>query len=336
MATEQSQPSPVLFFDTANAYQRSAAIKAAVELDIFTAIGEGRSTAQAIAERTGASERGVRILCDYLCVAGFLTKEQNGYRLTQDSAVFLDRNSPAYMGGSLEFLLSPMLMQGFENLTEAVRRGGTQHEGTIAPEHPIWVKFARGMAPMMSMPAQLMTALVPVEEGRKLKVLDIAAGHGMYGITFAQQNRGAEVVAVDWPNVLEVAKENAEKFGVHDRYSTLPGSAFEVEFGTGYDIVLITNFLHHFDTETCEKFLKKVHAALKDGGRAVTVEFVPEEDRVSPPTSAMFSLVMLAGTPQGDAYTFSEFEKMFKRAGFARNELRQLAPSPQQVIISYK
>lgn len=336
MAMQQPQPSPVLFFDTANAYQRSAALRAAIELDLFTAIGEGRSDPQAIAERCEASVRGVRILCDYLCVLGFLTKEHNRYRLTQDSAVLLDKNSPAYMGSAIDFLLAPMLMQGFENLTEAVRNGGTPHAGTIAPEHPIWVKFARGMAPMMSMPAQLTTALVPVEEGRKLKVLDIAAGHGMYGITLAQQNKNAEVVAVDWPNVLEVAKENAEKFGVLDRYTTRPGSAFEVEFGTDYDVVLITNFLHHFDAETNEKLLRKIHAALADGGRAVTVEFVPEEDRISPPTSAMFSLVMLAGTPRGDAYTFSEFEEMFKRAGFARNELHQLAPATQQVIISYK
>lgn len=337
MSAEQSQqPSPILFFDTVNAYQRSAAIKAAIELELFTAVGEGRTTPQAIAERSGASERGVRILCDYLSVLGFLRKEGGQYRLTQDSAVFLDKNSPAYMGGAIEFLLAPMLMQGFENLTEAVRHGGTPHEGTITPENPIWVRFARGMAAMMAMPAQLMSALVPVEEGRKLKVLDIAAGHGMYGITFAQAHKGAEVVAIDWPNVLEVAKENAAKFGVQDRYSTRPGSAFEVDFGTGYDVVLITNFLHHFDPETCEQLLRKVHAALGDGGRAVTVEFVPEEDRISPPVSAMFSLVMLAGTPHGDAYTFSQLEKMFKSAGFARNELHQLAPSPQQVIISYK
>lgn len=340
MSTEQQQqmPSPVLFFDTANAYQRSAAIKAAVELEVFTAIGEGNRTPQSIAERCKASERGIRILCDYLCVIGFLTKENGSYALTQDSAVFLDKRSPAYMGSALEFLLSPMLIQGFDNLTEAVRRGGTamQEDGTIAPEHPIWVKFARAMAPMMVMPAQLIAKLVNVDEGRKIKVLDIAAGHGMYGIAFAQQYPNVEIVAVDWANVLEVAKENAERAGLSDRYSTKPGSAFEVDFGTGYDIVLLTNFLHHFDVETCEKLLRKVHAALAEGGRAVTVEFVPNEDRVSPPVSAMFSLVMLSGTPQGDAYTFRELEQMFNHAGFSRSELHQLPPTPSQVIVSYK
>jgi cyclopropane fatty-acyl-phospholipid synthase-like methyltransferase len=252
--------------------------------------------------------------------------------------MFLDKNSQAYMGNAVEFLLSPMLTKGFDNLTEAVRQGGTvlPEEGTIAPEHPVWVHFARAMAPMMTMPAQLMAKLIEIDDGRKLKVLDIAAGHGMFGITVAQANPEAEIIAVDWPNVLEVAKENARKAGVSDRYGTIAGSAFEVDFGHHYDLVLLTNFLHHFDAETCVKLLKKVYAALSEHGRVVTVEFVPNEDRVSPPPSAMFSLVMLGSTPQGDAYTFKELEEMFNHAGFSRSEMHQIEPSPQQVIISYK
>jgi ubiquinone/menaquinone biosynthesis C-methylase UbiE len=252
--------------------------------------------------------------------------------------MFLDSNSPAYMGNAVRFLLSPMLTKGFDDLTEAVRQGGTAlpEEGTIAPEHPVWVDFARAMASMMTMPAQLMARQIEMDAGRKIKVLDIAAGHGMYGITVAQQNPEAEIVAVDWPNVLEVAKENAQKAGVGDRYGTIPGSAFEVDFGRNYDLILLTNFLHHFDIETCEKLLKKVYQALAEEGKAVTVEFVPNEDRISPPPSAMFSMVMLGSTPRGDAYTFREFEEMFSHAGFSRSELHQLPPTPQQLIISYK
>jgi precorrin-6B methylase 2 len=338
MSTEQPAPSPVLFFDTVNAYQRTAAIKAGIELEVFTNIGEGNRTSRSLAERCQATERGIRILCDYLTVAGFLIKKDGGYGLTPDSAIFLDKRSPAYMGGAIEFLLSPMLTKGFDNLTEAVRRGGTvlPEEGTITPEHPVWVQFARAMSPMMTMPAQLMSKLIETEPGRKIKVLDIAAGHGMFGITLAQHHTGAEVVAVDWPNVLEVATENAQKLGLAERYSTIPGSAFEVDFGSDYDFVLLTNFLHHFDPETCTQLLKKVYESLADGGRAVTVEFSPNEDRISPPPSAMFSLVMLGATPRGDAYTFRELEEMFKNAGFRKSEFHQLPPTPQQLIISYK
>jgi len=332
------QPSPQLFFQTVNSYQRTEALKAAIELRVFTAIGEGNETASDIAKRCDTSERGMRILCDFLCTIGFLNKDNQHYSLTVDSAVFLDGNSPAYLGGALEFLLSPELTYGFKNVAESVRKGGTvmPDEGTVTPENPIWVKFARAMAPMMAMPAQLIVKLVDEKADRKLKILDIAAGHGLYGIAFAKNNPQAEVTAVDWPNVLDVAKENAAAAGVSDRHSTMPGSAFDVDYGTGYDLVLLTNFLHHFDPPTNEKLLRKVHDALAEGGRAVTLEFVPNEDRISPPEAAGFSMMMLGSTPNGDAYTFAELEQMAANAGFARSELHPLPPTIEQVVISYR
>ena len=332
------QPSPQLFFQTINAHQRTEALKAAIELEVFTAIGEGNSTAADIAKRCQSAERGIRILCDYLTIMEMLTKQGDQYALTLDSSVFLDKRSPAYLGSATEFLCSPMLIEGFKHMTDAVRKGGTaiEGEGTIGPEHPIWVKFARGMAGMMSMPAQLMAKLVDPNADRKLKILDIAAGHGLFGISFAAQNKQAEVTALDWKPVLEVAKENAQKAGVAERYSTIEGSAFDVEFGSGYDLVLVTNFLHHFDPPTCETLMRKVRAALADGGRAVTLEFVPNDDRVTPPEVAGFSMVMLVGTPSGDAYTFRELEQMFANAGFSSSTIHELPPTFQQVVISEK
>jgi len=332
------QPSPQIFFQNLNAHQRTEALKAAIELEVFTAIAEGNTTAEAIAKRCDASERGTRILCDYLTIMEMLTKENGKYGLTLDSSVFLDKRSPSYVGGATEFLLSSTLVEGFRNLTEAVRKGGTSigNEGTVSPENPVWVKFARGMAGLMSMPAQLLAKLADPQADKKLRILDIAAGHGLFGIAFATHNKQAEVTALDWKAVLEVAKENAKTAGIEDRYKTIEGSAFDVDFGTGYDVILLTNFLHHFDPPTCEQLLKKVHNSLADGGRAVTLEFVPNEDRITPPDSAGFSLIMLSGTPSGDAYTFSEFEKMFTNAGFSSSTLHPLPPTFQQVVISTK
>ena len=104
--------------------------------------------------------------------------------------------------------------------------------------------------------------------------------------------------------MLEVAKENAREAEVSDRFTPRPGSAFDVDWGTGHAVVLLTNFLHHFDPKECETLLRRTRAALAPGGRAVVVEFVPDESRVSPPEAAVFSLTMLASTPAGDAYTF--------------------------------
>ena len=267
-----------------------------------------------------------------------LTKQDNQYGLTVDSATFLDKRSPAYLGGAVEFLASPTLLEGTKRMTEAVRKGGTamEEDGTVSEENPVWVKFARSMGALMFMPSQLIPKLVDPNADRKLKILDIAAGHGLFGIGFAKHNPQAEITAVDWKPVLEVAKENAEKAGVADRYNTMPGNAFDVDFGSGYDLVLLTNFLHHFDPPTNEKLLRKVHDALADGGRAVTLEFVPNDDRISPPDSASFSMQMLVGTPSGDAYTFAELERLFTNAGFSRSTIHPLPPTFQQVVISEK
>jgi 2-polyprenyl-3-methyl-5-hydroxy-6-metoxy-1,4-benzoquinol methylase len=187
---------------------------------------------------------------------------------------------------------------------------------------------------MMMMASQGMAEIVVGNERRTLKVLDIAAGHGLFGIAVLRANPKAEVTAVDWKNVLEVARENAKKFGVADRYKNLPGSIFDVDIGTGYDLILVPNFLHHFDEPTIALLLNKLHRALKPGGKVATLEFVPEEDRVSPAVPAAFALIMLAETPGGDAYTRAELEHMFDRAGFSRHEFHAMPPSPHSVLVS--
>ncbi|HET9960841.1 MAG TPA: methyltransferase [Nitrospiraceae bacterium] len=330
-------PTPELFFQTANAYQRSRALKAAVDLDLFTAVGLGHDSIDELAQRCGAASRGVRILADYLTIQGFLTKEGERYKLTPDSAVFLDRRSAAYMGSVLGFLHAPKFIAAFENLTEAVRRGGTVagEAGTVTPEHPLWVDFARSMIPMMAKPAEEIGMFVRQSQPGVKKVLDIAAGHGLFGIEIGTRCPEAEIVALDWPNVLNVAREFAQKAGIESRYRTIAGDAFQQDFGSGYDLILLTNFLHHFSTSTCESLLRKVHRALAPGGRVITLEFVPNEDRITPPPVAEFSLIMLATTPEGDAYTFREYERMFAAAGFARTELHPVAGAIEQVIISF-
>lgn len=335
---ESKEPSPAIVFETANAYQRSEALKSAVQLDLFTHIANGRRTPDEIADACDASARGVRILADYLVIAGLLRKAEGRYELTPDSQVFLVRTSPAYLGGTLEFLLTPQIRESFANLAQAVKRGGTamSDEGTVSHDNPVWVAFARAMGPMMMPQATMLVELAGGDRDKPLRVLDVAAGHGLFGIAFAQQFPNARINALDWANVLAVAAENAARAGVGDRLALLPGSAFEVDWGGPYDLVLLTNFLHHFDVPTCERLAAKAFDALAPGGRAITLEFVPEADRVSPPPAAGFALTMLATTAAGDAYTFAEYEQMFANAGFARSTFHPLPPTPQQAIVSFK
>jgi ubiquinone/menaquinone biosynthesis C-methylase UbiE len=242
------------------------------------------------------------------------------------------------MGSVLGFLHAPKFTEAFQNLTDAVRKGGTVagESGTVAPEHPLWVEFAKSMIPMMAKPAEEIALLVSQIEPGVNKVLDIAAGHGLFGIEIAKRCSGAQLVALDWPNVLTVAQDLARQAGIQDRYRTIAGDAFQQDFGTGYDLVLLTNFLHHFSPSTCETLLRKIHRCLAPGGRVITLEFVPNDDRVTPPPVAEFALIMLATTPDGDAYTLKEYEQMFRAAGFARTELLPVTGSIEQVLVSYK
>ncbi len=338
---QERQPSPELFLKAVMAYRDSAAIKGAVELDVFSALAQGVDTAAGLAEHCQADARGMRILCDYLCVLGLLEKAGSAYALTGDAALFLDRNSPAYMGDVVNFLLDPFFIRDIGDVARAVRKGGvvTSAEGSDVPGHPMWVTFARSMTGMNRKPAGLLADIICADLAdndarEQVKVLDIAAGSGIFGITLAQQHSQADVAAVDWPNVLEVALENAEQAGISQRYRTIPGSAFEVETGTGYQVILLCNFLHHFDAATCSTFLERMKAALADGGKVYTLEFVPNEDRISPPFAAGFDLHMLRQTPAGDTYTAAEYEDIFAAAGLAVSEATPLTGTAYTVIVA--
>jgi 2-polyprenyl-3-methyl-5-hydroxy-6-metoxy-1,4-benzoquinol methylase len=328
-------PSPALVFDTLFAYQRTAALRAAIELDLFRAIGEGPGDVASLAGRCSASERGVRILCDFLTVTGLLVKAEGRYANTATSAMFLDPRSPACVASTARFLGNPAIQEPFDRLAEIVRAGRTvlPGQGTVEPENPVWVEFAHSMAPMMAPMAAPLGAIALNGTQGPVTVLDIAAGHGLFGIEVAKQNPEARIVAVDWAAVLDVASANARRAGIQDRYETRPGSAFEVEYGGPYDVALLTNFLHHFDPPTCVRLLGKVRASLKPGGRVAALEFVPNEDRVSPPMSASFSLTMLATTAAGDAYTLSELTAMYREAGFGDITGHPVPTGPHTVVV---
>ena len=330
-----SAPNPEIVFSMVNSHHRTHALNTAIELDLFRAIGAGPGDLASLAQHCSASERGLRILCDFLVISGVLAKDGAHYRHTPASALFLDPASPACMATVAKFMMDPRMNDVYNHLGEIVRSGRTSlpGSGSVEPDNPVWVSFAENMAPMMAAAAPPVAALVLGQVAGPIRVLDIAAGHGLFGIAVARQNPEAHITAVDWPAVLNVAARNAQAAGVADRHTLLPGSAFDVDFGGPYDAVLLTNFLHHFDRATCVGLLKKIHAALRPGGIVATLEFVPDENRVTPPAPASFAFIMLATTASGDAYTFSEFTSMYTEAGFSNVTRNSIPNSPETVVL---
>jgi 2-polyprenyl-3-methyl-5-hydroxy-6-metoxy-1,4-benzoquinol methylase len=324
----------MLVFDTLQAHQRTSALRAGIELKLFTAIAAGARTPEELAPVCAASAKGLRVLCDFLTIIGFLTKDESGYGLTPDSELFLVEGSPAYMGGMASFLFHPFMEKGLGSMTGAVRKGGTvlPAEGSVSDDNPVWVEFARGMAPM-TLPSSEVVAQLTAGSG-PTKVLDIAAGHGMYGLTIARRNPAAEIHALDWKNVLAVAHENAVKFGVADRWHAIEGSAFAADYGSGYDAVLVTNFIHHFDVPTNIGLFEKMRTAMKPGAKMAIVEMAVNDDRVTPPGAGMFAMSMLTTTASGDAYSQREIESMCTRAGFHGVTHHSVPNTPQTVTIA--
>jgi 2-polyprenyl-3-methyl-5-hydroxy-6-metoxy-1,4-benzoquinol methylase len=324
----------MLVFETLQAYQQTSALRAGIELKLFTAIAAGARTPEALAPVCAASAKGLRVLCDFLTIIGFLTKDESGYALTPDSELFLVEGSPAYMGGMASFLFHPFLEKGLANVTDAVRKGGTilPAEGSVSEDNPVWVNFARGMAPL-TVPSAGLIARLTAGSG-PMQVLDIAAGHGMFGLTIAQHNPAADIHALDWKNVLAVAHENAVKLGVAGRWHAIEGSAFTADFGSGYDVVLVTNFIHHFDIPTNIGLLEKIRAAMKSGAKMAIVEMAVNDDRITPAGAGMFAMTMLTTTASGDAFSQREIESMCTRAGFHDITHHAVPSTPQTVTIA--
>ena len=230
------------------------------------------------------------------------------------------------------------MLIAFSDLAATVRSGRihTSEKGTTAPDHPAWMEFARAMGPMMVPAAMGVAALVPLDPERDTRVLDISASHGTYGIALAKSTPRAQLVALDWEPVLAITEQNATAAGLAGRFSKIVGDAFTVDLGSDYDVVLVPNFLHHFNIADCTRLLRRFQAALRPGGKVAIVEFVPNEDRITPAPAAYFSLVMLGTTPEGDAYTFAEYQKMLADAGFREASQHPLPPTAESAVIATK
>lgn len=321
-------------FDLALAYQKTAAIIAAVKLDIFTVIGADTLSLNDLSSRTGASLRGLRILCDYLTVIGLLEKHGSRYSLTHVARTFLDESAPLAMGRIVDFVAAPEILDLFlGDPVSYVKRGGSVGLANVSPDHPVWVRFAKAAVPFAATTAKRVAAYVATLPDQPYTVLDIAAGHGLFGIEIAKIVPEVLVTAVDWAQVLDVTRANAETAGVGDRFRMMAGNALEMDWGSDFDLILLPNFLHHFDMPTCVSLLRKVKKSISVDGRVLGIDFVPNEDRISPSTAAMFAFWMLATTPGGDAYTIRELDEMAKEAGFIGATARPLPPTPESLII---
>lgn len=310
------QITPRRILATLQAYRDAAALNTAIELELFTRIAHGTDTAHKIANELDIPVRGVRLLCEYLASTGLIEKEDEQLRLTGDVALYLDKKSPAYLGSTLGVLYTPPLLRGFEHLTESVRAGRSANiEEPKSNGRPEWIDLARGLTdPAVRLKAFAETVNLPA--GQRLKILDLGARDGAFGIAIAARYPNSIIVALDSPEALHAAQKNADAAKLGTRYQNVPGDPMVAQFGMEYDAVVIADHLYQFEPSQITSLLMRIHHALKKTGQLFILEFLSNDSPEFIREFSGYRLNVLAANPNGEVYSVGEMKGMIESSGF--------------------
>lgn len=310
---------------------------AAVRHRIFDVLDTGPRTVEQLQTETGVSLRGLRAVLNTLVGLELLRREEQGrYALTPESAMYLVRGKPDYRGEMLIHTTTHLLPKWMQ-MDEIVRTGkpamsvNREDEGAA-----FFQQFVEGLFPFNHAAAQALAGVLKIAETTKpVRILDLAAGSGVWGIVLAQKSPQVRVTAVDWPSVLPVTRRVAQREGVVERFQFVGGDLHDADFGSGHDIAILGHILHSEGAERSRRLLQKTFAALASGGTAVIAEFLVNEDRNGPPQALIFGVNMLVNTDDGDVFSSAEIGRWLKEAGF-RDVRTVECPGPSPLILATK
>ena len=332
-----TQVTPERIMQFAWAYAPPLIIEAAIRNGIFDHLDAGPKTIQELTAITGASERGITAIANVLVGLELLARDGEGkLSLTPESAAFLVRSKPSFMGG-LILHTSGHLIPRWLHLNDVVRTGepfrsvNQEESGSEFFEN-----FVVDIFPMSYPPAKVLAAHLQLSEAKSpVRVLDLAAGSGVWGIALAQSSSNVRVTAVDWPGVLETTKKMVNKFGLADQFSFTPGDLQHADFGSGYHIATLGHILHSEGEKRSKELLVKTFNALAPGGTIAVQEFLVNKDRTGPANGLIFAVNMLINTDEGNTWSFEEIGSWLKDAGFV-NPRTVEAPGPSPLILATK
>jgi len=319
------------------AYAPPLIIGAAVSNKVFDSLASGAKTVAQLSKETGAPARGLRVIMNALVGLELLKKDRREkYSLTPESTAFLLSNKPSTQAGFFGTIL-PQLISRWLRLADVVRDGqpavavNQETEGT-----EFFSQLVENIIPMSYPSAQALRDHLKVSKAKNnIRVLDLAAGSGIWGIALAQKSPRVRVTAVDWAGMIPTTKRITRKFGVADRFQFIEGDLLEANFGTGYNIATLGHILHSEGEERSRQLLKKTFRALKSGGTIAIAEWLVNDERTEPLPSLMFAVQMLVNTEKGDTFSFNEIKTWLEEAGF-KKVCKLEAPGPSPLILARK
>jgi SAM-dependent methyltransferase len=328
---------PERLMELSFAYAPPLIISAGVNNKVFDTLEDGAKTPEQIAEQTGASARALRILMNALVGLNLLKKDRQGkYSLTHESAAFLLSKKPGTHAGFFG-TIAPQIISRWVRLSDIVREGRpavTVNQETEGTE--FFSQLVENIIPMSYPPAQKLGDHLKLAKAKnEIRVLDLAAGSGIWGIALAQKSPHVRVTAIDWAGMIPTTTRITQKFAVGDRFNYVEGDILEANFGSSYDIATLGHILHSEGEDRSRQLLKKTFRALKSGGTIAIAEWLVNDDRTKPLPSLMFAVQMLVNTEKGDTFSFNEIKNWLQEAGF-KNVRKLQAPGPSPLVLATK
>jgi ubiquinone/menaquinone biosynthesis C-methylase UbiE len=230
---------------------------------------------------------------------------------------FLVQEKPSYCGDFRHVALA--LWDGMAHLKESLKTGKPLSRLDTNAELEVWEKLVLGIIVIAEPAAKALCDILEIGTKRKgMRVLDIAGGSSIFGMTIVTRDPSAEVTQLDWPNVNAVAKKANRERGLVGTIRFIDGEHRTAKIEANYyDLVLASNFCRFESPKGNQELFAKAHSALKPGGVFMVNDFVPNEERTEPTFALRFSVYTLTHTPEGECWTLSQYSDWLKQAGFA-------------------
>ena len=332
--TTSAPVTPERIMQFAWGYVPPLVLEAAVRHRVFDVLDGGPKTLAQVQKETGASERGLAAVMHALVGMNFLAKDKQGlFSLMPESSTFLVSTKPGFQGGLLRHG-SEQLIPKWLHLNKIVETGRPATSVNLEEAGgDFFQQFVVDIFPLSYPAAQTLSRHLNADA--VVRVLDLAAGSGVWSIALAQGSEKATVTVVDWPEVIPVTRKTVGKFGLAERYSFIPGDLLQVDFGSGHTVATLGHILHSEGRDRSRELLKKTFQAIAPGGTIAIAEFLVNADRTGPLNGLFFAVNMLVNTDTGDTYSFEEISSWLKEAGFV-NPRTLDAPGPSPLILATK